>query len=75
MRAQALHSFWSKLGFRALYLRQTSSEVTGENTAIMIKALASEELENKVRGGVLRGQVPGEHRSLQGCRSASATRR
>ena len=46
---QGLHAFWSKLGFRALYLRQTESDVTGEHTCIMLKALASEDLANKVR--------------------------
>lgn len=42
---QELYNFWSKLQFKPVYIRQTPSEVTGENTCIMINALRSEQLE------------------------------
>eukprot|EP00804_Cyclotella_cryptica_P007711 CCRYP_001339-RB/>CCRYP_001339-RB protein AED:0.03 eAED:0.03 QI:865/1/1/1/1/1/5/260/1094 len=36
----ALHNFWQrKVGMTLLYLRQTSNELTGEHSAIMIRAL------------------------------------
>jgi len=36
----ALHAFWSRrAGMTLLYLRQTSNELTGEHSAIMIRAL------------------------------------
>lgn len=34
-----LHKFWSRVGMRMLYLRQTKNELTGEHSAIMIRAL------------------------------------
>lgn len=34
-----LHKFWSRAGMRMLYLRQTANELTGENSAIMVRAL------------------------------------
>jgi N-acetyltransferase 10 len=34
-----LHKFWSRAGMRMLYLRQTKNELTGENSAIMVRAL------------------------------------
>lgn len=45
---QQLLRFWQNLGFTGLYLRQTASDVTGEHTCIMLKPLASEELQSKV---------------------------
>lgn len=46
---QQLLRFWQKLKFVPLYLRQTASDVTGENTCIMLKALASEQVDGTVR--------------------------
>jgi N-acetyltransferase 10 len=46
---QQLLRFWQKLGFVPLYLRQTPSDITGEHTCIMLKALASEEFQGLVR--------------------------
>lgn len=43
---QQLFSFWSKSGFKPTYLRQTSSEVTGEYSLLMMKTLTSSEVEN-----------------------------
>ena len=43
---QSLFNFWHKLGFRPVYLRQTASDVTGENTALMIAPLRNEIIEN-----------------------------
>jgi N-acetyltransferase 10 len=34
-----LHQFWKRNGMHLLYLRQTKNELTGENSAIMIRAL------------------------------------
>jgi N-acetyltransferase 10 len=36
---QQLHKFWSVAGMRLLYLRQTTNELTGEHSAIMVRAL------------------------------------
>lgn len=38
---QSLLSFWRKGGYAPVYLRQTSSDVTGEHTVIMLRALKS----------------------------------
>lgn len=35
----SLHKFWSRSGMRMLYLRQTTNELTGEHSAIMLRAL------------------------------------
>jgi N-acetyltransferase 10 len=35
----SLHKFWSKACMQMLYLRQTKNELTGEHSAIMIRAL------------------------------------
>ena len=42
---QGLLNFWQKLGFKPVYLRQTASDVTGENTALMIAPLENEAIE------------------------------
>jgi len=34
-----LLNFWSRLGMRMVYLRQTANDLTGEHTAIMLRAL------------------------------------
>lgn len=34
-----LHKFWAGAGMRMLYLRQTKNELTGEHSAIMVRAL------------------------------------
>lgn len=34
-----LHRFWRRAGMRMLYLRQTKNELTGEHSAIMVRAL------------------------------------
>ncbi len=34
-----LYKFWSRAGMRMLYLRQTKNELTGEHSAIMLRAL------------------------------------
>ena len=34
-----LHKFWSARGLRMLYIRQTKNELTGEHSAIMLRAL------------------------------------
>ena len=39
---QNLHKFWKQCGFSPVYLRQTTNELTGEHTCIMIKELKRE---------------------------------
>ena len=34
-----LHKFWTRAGMRLLYLRQTANELTGEHSAILVRAL------------------------------------
>ena len=34
-----LHRFWGRAGLRMLYLRQTKNELTGEHSAVMVRAL------------------------------------
>ena len=36
---ESLHRFWTRACMRLLYLRQTSNELTGEHSAIMVRAL------------------------------------
>ena len=43
--------FWQKLGFDPVYLRQTASDITGERTCIMLKALQAADVANAVRSG------------------------
>lgn len=45
---QHLLRFWQRLKFMPLYLRQTASDITGENTCIMLKALASDQVDGTV---------------------------
>lgn len=35
----SLHKFWTRAGMHLLYLRQTKNELTGENSAIMVRSL------------------------------------
>lgn len=41
-----LFSFWSKNGYKPVYLRQTPSDVTGEHSVLMMKPLRSEDVNN-----------------------------
>lgn len=47
---QSLFSFWHKLGCVPVYVRQTASEVTGEHTCIMLRALESDDVAATIRG-------------------------
>ncbi|KAI3322649.1 DUF699-domain-containing protein [Xylariaceae sp. AK1471] len=38
---QPLHKFWRKNGFSPVYLRQTSNDLTGEHTCVMLRPLES----------------------------------
>jgi len=40
---EKLHRFWKKSGFVPVYLRQTSNELTGEHTCIMLRSLTNSE--------------------------------
>ncbi|KAG6541499.1 hypothetical protein Mapa_017096 [Marchantia paleacea] len=42
---QSLFNFWQKLGFVPAYVRQTPSDITGEHTCVMLKALDNDEVE------------------------------
>ena len=39
-----LYNFWSKAGFSAVYVRQTTNDLTGEHTAILLRALPTDDL-------------------------------
>lgn len=39
-----LHNFWSRGGFKSVYIRQTANELTGEHTAIMLRSLRCDDL-------------------------------
>ncbi|KDO26199.1 hypothetical protein SPRG_08561 [Saprolegnia parasitica CBS 223.65] len=39
-----LYTFWSRAGFRSVYIRQTANALTGEHTAIMLNALKCDDL-------------------------------
>jgi N-acetyltransferase 10 len=43
---QSLLSYWRKNGYAPVYLRQTPSDVTGEHTIIMLRALRSPDVED-----------------------------
>ncbi|OZJ04334.1 RNA cytidine acetyltransferase [Bifiguratus adelaidae] len=36
---QSLHKFWKRAGFLPLYIRQTTNELTGEHTCVMLRTL------------------------------------
>ena len=40
---QSLAKFWKRLGFLPVYVRQTKNDLTGENTAIMLKTLVADD--------------------------------
>ncbi|KAI7866670.1 GNAT acetyltransferase 2-domain-containing protein [Spinellus fusiger] len=37
----SLHKFWKRAGYVPLYLRQTTNELTGEHSCVMVKTLSS----------------------------------
>ncbi|TYZ65167.1 hypothetical protein PybrP1_009676, partial [[Pythium] brassicae (nom. inval.)] len=48
-----LHNFWSRAGFKAVYVRQTANELTGEHTAILLRALRCDDLPEAPASGWL----------------------
>ncbi|RLN93976.1 hypothetical protein BBJ28_00016924, partial [Nothophytophthora sp. Chile5] len=40
----SLHNFWSRAKFRSVYIRQTANDLTGEHTAILLRALRCDDL-------------------------------
>ncbi|CAN0119983.1 unnamed protein product, partial [Ascophyllum nodosum] len=44
---------WKRAGFRLVYLRQTTSELTGEHTGIMLRALETEGMDEAPQDGWL----------------------
>lgn len=48
-----LHNFWSRAGFKSVYIRQTANELTGEHTAIMLRALRCDDLPEAPAAGWL----------------------
>ncbi|KAF9579895.1 N-acetyltransferase 10 [Lunasporangiospora selenospora] len=42
-----LHKFWSKAGYVPVYLRQTTNELTGEHTCVMLKTLESSQVQTQ----------------------------
>ena len=43
-----MHNFWTRAGYKPVYLRQTKSDVTGEHSAVVIRALDRGEEEDDV---------------------------
>ncbi|KAF1313273.1 N-acetyltransferase 10, partial [Globisporangium splendens] len=48
-----LHNFWSRAGFKSVYIRQTANELTGEHTAIMLRSLRCDDLPESPASGWL----------------------
>lgn len=48
-----LHNFWSRAQLRSVYVRQTANDLTGEHTAIMLRALRCDDLPEAPAGGWL----------------------
>lgn len=48
-----LHNFWSRGGFKSVYIRQTANELTGEHTAILLRALRCDDLPESPAAGWL----------------------
>lgn len=46
---EKLHRFWKKSGFVPVYLRQTSNELTGEHTCIMLRNLNNESTDGEIK--------------------------
>eukprot|EP00924_Labyrinthula_sp_SR-Ha-C_P003427 snap_masked-scaffold_15-processed-gene-9.8-mRNA-1 protein AED:0.02 eAED:0.02 QI:0/0/0/1/1/1/2/0/1050 len=42
---EELFKFWSKLGYKPVYLRQTANLLTGEHSCVMLKELEAQELD------------------------------
>jgi N-acetyltransferase 10 len=59
-----LHNFWSRLGLRSVYIRQTPNELTGEHTAIMLKSLRCDDLRESPSDGWLEEFVTDARRRL-----------
>jgi N-acetyltransferase 10 len=52
---QELFNFWRRLGYAPVYLRQTASDVTGECSCVVIKALNVEQQQQQQRAGAAGG--------------------
>ncbi|KAL0584748.1 hypothetical protein ABG067_005486 [Albugo candida] len=48
-----LHNFWSRAQFCSVYVRQTRNELTGEHTAIMLRALSCDDMPEAPTSGWL----------------------
>ncbi|KAL9101080.1 MAG: hypothetical protein Q9163_003628 [Psora crenata] len=51
---QQLHKFWKRAAFAPVYLRQTSNELTGENTCVMIRTFNTSSNDNAWLGAFAR---------------------
>ena len=49
-----LHKFWKRAGFAPVYLRQTSNELTGEHSCVMIRTLSTGTNDNAWLGAFAR---------------------
>lgn len=55
--AQRFYRFWKRAGYVPLYLRQTTSELTGEHTCVMVRGLnSSQEMELEWLGEFAKGE-------------------
>ena len=59
-----LLNFWSKKGFKMCYLRQTSNELTGEHSSIMLRELECSDIADAPQSGWLSGFVEDYRRRM-----------
>ena len=52
---QGLFSFWSKLDYSPLYVRQTANDLTGEHTCVMVRPLKCGDVEGSPEEGWING--------------------
>ncbi|KAJ1897429.1 N-acetyltransferase 10 [Coemansia sp. IMI 209127] len=59
---QALHKFWKRAGYAPVYMRQTSNDLTGEYTCVMLNELATHEMAVQTKNQWLDAFVRDFHR-------------
>ncbi|KAJ1948425.1 N-acetyltransferase 10 [Linderina macrospora] len=58
----SLHKFWKRSGYAPVYMRQTSNELTGEYTCVMLNELATDDLAVRAKQDWLDAFVRDFHR-------------
>ncbi len=69
-----LTNFWSRKGFKVCYLRQTSNDLTGEHSCIVLKELDCSDIPDSPASGWLNGYVQDYRRRLVSLMSFSFNR-